>query len=117
MPRTYVNYIVNIFIIVIITQLLLVIIFNSKFCNQVDGVAMGSPLAAILANIFMAFFYDSKWFNEYIFNKPNFYLRYVEDILAAFDKEQNSLNFLDFSNKRHCKIKSTLEKQVTCFNM
>ena len=56
MPRTYVNYIVNIFIIVIITQLLLVIIFNSKFCNQVDGVAMGSPLAAILANIFMAFF-------------------------------------------------------------
>ena len=57
MPRTYVNYIVNIFIIVIITQLLLVIIFNSKFCNQVDGVAMGSPLAAILANIFMAFFF------------------------------------------------------------
>ena len=28
-------------------------IFNSKFYNQIDGVAMGSPLAPVLANIFM----------------------------------------------------------------
>ena len=26
-------------------------IFNSKFYNQIDGVAMGSPLAPVLANI------------------------------------------------------------------
>ena len=50
---------------------------------------MGSPLASVLANIFM----ESKWLNEYNLNKPKFYLRYVDDILAAFDKEQNSLNF------------------------
>ena len=25
-------------------------IFNSKFYNQIDGVAMGSPLAPVLAN-------------------------------------------------------------------
>ena len=30
-------------------------IFNSKFYNQIDGVAMGSPLAPVLANIFMGF--------------------------------------------------------------
>ena len=30
-------------------------IFNSKFYNQIDGVAMGSPLAPVLANIFMRF--------------------------------------------------------------
>ena len=35
-------------------------IFNSKFYNQVDGVAMGSPLASVLANIFICF-YESKW--------------------------------------------------------
>ena len=29
-------------------------IFNSKFYNQIDGVAMGSPLAPVLA-IFMGF--------------------------------------------------------------
>ena len=39
-------------------------IFNSKFYNQIDGVVMGSPLAPVLANIFMGF-YKSKWLNEY----------------------------------------------------
>ena len=50
---------------------------------------MGSHLAPVLANIFMVF-YESKWLNEYNINKPKFHLRYVDDILAAFDKEQDS---------------------------
>ena len=86
-------------------------IFNSKFYNQIDGAAMGSPLAPVLANIFMGF-YESKWLNEYNLNKPKFYLRYVGDILAAFDKEQNSLNFLNFLNKRHPNITFMIEKQI-----
>ena len=53
---------------------------------------MGSPLASVLANIFVGF-YESTWLNEYNLNKPKFYLRYVYDILAAFEKEQDSLNF------------------------
>ena len=53
---------------------------------------MGSPLAPIFANIFMGF-HGSKWFNEYNPNKPKFYLRYVDDILAPFDNEQESLIF------------------------
>ena len=83
-------------------------IFNSKFYNQIDGVAMGSPLAPVLANIFMGF-YESKWLNEYNLNKPRFYLRHVDDILATFDKEQYSLNLL---NNRHPNVKFTIEKQV-----
>ena len=71
---------------------------------------MGSPLVPVLANIFMSF-YESKWLNEYNLNKPKFYLRYVDDILAAFDKEQDLLNFLNFLNKRHPNIKVTIEKQ------
>ena len=70
-------------------------IFNSKFYNQIHGVAMGSPLAPVLANIFMGF-YKSKWLNEYNLNKPKFCFRYVDDILATFEKEQDSLNFLNF---------------------
>ena len=72
---------------------------------------MGSPLAPVLANIFMGF-YESKWLNEYNLNKPKFYLRYVDDILAAFDKEQDSLNFLNFLNNKHPNIKFMIEKQV-----
>ena len=86
-------------------------IFNSKLYNQIDGVAMGSPLAPVHANIFVGF-YKSKWLNEYNLNKPKFYLRYVDDILAAFHKEQDSLNFLNFLNKRHPNIKFTIEKQI-----
>ena len=37
-------------------------IFNSNFYNQIDGVAMCSPLAPVLANIFMDF-YEFKWLN------------------------------------------------------
>ena len=63
-------------------------LFNSKFYNQIDGVAMGSPLAPVLANIFMGF-YKYKWLNKCNLNKPKFYVGYVDDILAAFEKEQN----------------------------
>ena len=56
---------------------------------------MGSSLDHVLANNFMGF-YESKWLNEYNLNKPKFYLRYFNGILAAFDKEQDSLNFLKF---------------------
>ena len=56
---------------------------------------MGSSFAPVLANIFMSF-YESKWLNEYNLNKPKFYLRYVGYILAAFDREQDLLNFLNF---------------------
>ena len=72
---------------------------------------MGSPLAPVLANIFMGF-YESKWLNEYSLHKPKFYLRYADDILAAFDKEQDLLNFLNFLNKRHPNIKFMIEKQI-----
>ena len=70
---------------------------------------MGSPLAPVLANIFMGF-HKSKWLNEYNLNKPKFFLRYVDDILAAFDNEQGSLNFLNFLNNRHPNITFTIGK-------
>ena len=54
---------------------------------------MGSPLAPVLANIFMDFY---KWFNEHNLNKPKFYSRYVDDILAVFDNEKDSANLFFF---------------------
>ena len=53
---------------------------------------MGSALALVLASSLMGF-YESKGRNEYNLNKPKFCLRYVDDILAAFDNEEDSLNF------------------------
>ena len=55
-------------------------------------------------------FRQSKWFNEYNFHKPKFYLRYVDDILAASENKHDPLNFLNFLNNRHPNIKFTIEK-------
>ena len=71
---------------------------------------MGSPLAPVLANTFMGF-HESKCLNKYNLNKTKFCLRYVDDILAAFDNEQSSLIFLNFLDNRHPNIKFTIEKQ------
>ena len=72
---------------------------------------MCSPLAPVIANIFMGF-YKSKWLNEYNLNKPKLYWRCFDDILAAFEKEQDSLYFLNFLYSKHPNIKFTIEKQV-----
>ena len=46
-------------------------------------------------------------------NKPKFYLRYVDDILAAFEKEQDSLNFLNVLRNKYPNIEFAIEKQVS----
>ena len=71
---------------------------------------MVSPLAPVLTNVFMGF-YESKWLNEYNLKKLKFRLRYVDEILAAFEKQQDSINFLNFLNDKHPNIKFTIEKQ------
>ena len=86
-------------------------LFNGNCYNQADGVSMGSPLAPVLANVFMGH-HESKWLNTYLHNKPNFYIRYVDDILTTFENEQDSLDFLNFLNKQHSNIKFTMEKQT-----
>ena len=53
---------------------------------------MSSTLAPVLANI-LRDFHESEWLNEYNLSEPKFYLRYVDDILAAFDNEQDLINF------------------------
>ena len=55
-------------------------------------------------------FHECKWLNELNLNKPKFYLRYVECILAAFDNKQDSLHFLIFLNNEHPHIKFTINK-------
>ena len=74
--------------------------------NQIDGEATGSPLASVLANIFMCF-YESKWLNEYNLNKSKFYLRYIDDILADF-KKKDLLNCLNFLNNKHPNMKFSI---------
>ena len=72
---------------------------------------MGSPLAPVLANLFMGH-HEKCWLNSF----PNsnvllFYRRYVDDIFCIFDSEQEAVLFFDFINTRHPNISFTMEKE------
>ena len=58
-------------------------IFKGSIFDQIDGVAMGSSLVPVLANLFMSF-HEQNMIQQATNVKPIFYKRYVDDIIAAF---------------------------------
>ena len=86
-------------------------LFEGETYDQIDGVAMGSPLAPVLANIFMGH-YEKIWIENYKGNKVEFYKRYVDDIFCLFKNENDAINFFDFINIQHPNISFTYEKQI-----
>ena len=85
--------------------------FNEKIYSQMDGVAMGVPIAPHLANIFMVHLEKTihKQCPDII--KPLFYKRYVDDTFAIFKDKRNALDFLTFINNLHPNIKFTIEEE------
>ena len=84
--------------------------FDNVIYDQVDGVAMGSPLAPALANLFLGHF-ESFWLKEPKASKVLFYRRYVDDIFCLFEKEEDYVEFFEFINKQHPNIHFTFEKE------
>ena len=82
-------------------------LYNQKMYRQVDGVAMGSPLAPTLANLFMAHL-EQTWVASR--SAPFVYYRYVDDIFCVFDLDvSNHSEFLTFLNSQHANLKFTVE--------
>ena len=72
---------------------------------------MGSPLACILANIFMEFF-ESELVNRLPL-KPAFWRRYVDDIICIWQHDIESFQpFLDWLNRLSPSIKLSVEWEV-----
>ena len=90
-------------------------IFNEQYCEQIDGLAMGSPLSATLANIFLCH-HEKNWIeNCPIEFRPKLYRRYVDDTFLIFDNENQAKLFHNYINNRHLKINFTIDstsKQV-----
>ena len=85
-------------------------LFDEELYQQVDSVAMGSPLGPTLANIFICHYEDIRLSSCSLECKPSYYKRYVDDIFVLFESESQVELFKNFMNTCHPKMKFTFEK-------
>ena len=85
--------------------------FDDILYKQLDGLAVGNPIAPYDANLFLSHL------EEIIFHDcpadctPNFYKRYLDNTFASFDNKNEGNTFLDYINNLHLNIKFTMEVQ------
>ena len=84
-------------------------LFDGQYYRQIDGVAMGSCLGPILANIFMGFV-ELKLQNT-IEEKCRFYRRYVDDCFLLVGEEHDINDILDQFTSIRPKIEFTMERE------
>lgn len=81
--------------------------FNNRYYRQKEGLAMGSPLSPLMADIFMDHFERNN-----VVSEPNiqFYYRYVDDLIFCWTGTNRQINtFVNKLNSVHPKIKFKLE--------
>ena len=103
-----------------------VFIFNGKYFKQTDGCAMGSPLAPILADIFMNYLLEPKivrsdhdhlnlqfsGHNDFDSFSIKLFIRYVDDTLVVFDNPGDADRFISYLNSLHPNMRFTMEHEV-----
>ena len=82
-------------------------VFDGQYYDQVDRVAMGSPLGPVLANIFMRHF-EEKWVMN-SGDRPSVWFRYIDDTFTLFRNKDTAINFLHYLNSRHKNNQFTVE--------
>ena len=80
--------------------------FNGELYEQTDGVAMGSPLGPLLANVFMCHIENQLEQKNMI---PSFYRRYVDDTLVKMPNTESAADFLQVLNSVHPSLSFTME--------
>ena len=84
-------------------------LFNGTYYEQVDGVAMGSPLGPTLANIFLCH-WEEIWIQKCPKQfKPKYYNRFMDDTFLLFSSEDHVKKFHKYINSRHESMKFTYE--------
>ena len=66
-------------------------LFDGSFYDQIDGVSLGSPLAPVLANLFMGH-HEMKWLDTFP-SEILLYRRYVDDTFCLFHTESDALSY------------------------
>ncbi|KAL9988150.1 hypothetical protein ACROYT_G002558 [Oculina patagonica] len=80
--------------------------FNGALYEQIDGVAMGSPLGPLLDNVFMSSLEEKL---ELEGKLPDYYRRYVDDTLTVMPNITTATDFLNTLNHAHPSVSFTMK--------
>lgn len=83
--------------------------FMGKQYRQIQGLAMGSPLSAVLAQLFMETLEQDHYKN--IVGTASTWLRYVDDVLTILPSGTNAITLCNRLNTVHNTIQFTLEEE------
>ena len=84
-------------------------LFNNQHFSQFEGFAMGNPISATMANLFLSF-HEKNWLDNCPLEfKPLIYRRYVDDCFIIFKERSHAPKFLEYLNVQHNNIKFTME--------
>lgn len=83
--------------------------FDGQLYEQTDGVAMGSPLGPLMANVFMRHL-EEKLARDGLM--PHLYSRYIDDTLARMSNTDAATKFLSTLNGLHPSLLFTMELPV-----
>ena len=82
---------------------------GSDIYRQEEGLAMGSPLSPVLANIYMEYFEEMALGSTSL--KPSMWLGYVDDTFILWPHQEHVQILLDHVNSNRPSIQFTMEKE------
>ena len=82
---------------------------GSDIYRQEEGLAMGSPLSPVLANIYMEYIEEMALGSTSL--KPSMWLRYVDDTFILWPHQEDVQILLDHVNSIRTSIQFTMEKE------
>ncbi|CAF4590122.1 unnamed protein product, partial [Didymodactylos carnosus] len=85
-------------------------LFNNQLYEQIDGLFMGSPLAAIMADIYMSHFEEVNM-PQLIINGVHLWKRYVDDTFTFVENNNCVQKILHVLNSYHPNIQFTVETE------
>ncbi|CAI2736298.1 unnamed protein product [Schistosoma spindalis] len=94
-------------------------VINNTYYRQIDGIAMGSPLGPVLADLFLAMLENGP-LNETI-KKLDLYCRYIDDTFIITDQNTSKEKLLEQFNSVHPAIsfigESEHDKKLNFFDV
>ena len=87
--------------------------FNNKTYCQTNGIAMGSPLGPLFADVYINYL-EEKFMKRIMKNGVEHYKRFVDDTFVIAHKDANIKTILDILNSYDDEIQFTCEEESKC---